>query len=296
MSPIIRIIESTAKDKIFKTYSFGFRGYIYAKTIVSFSLLEPKLSIYVDSRYIINLINRKFLKTQIFEAEIRSINITIRVKKIKSVKYNVSEYVVLQIYFAEKNKIILIRKELYLINDLRTNIFIGNNIIVLEKIVINPASSKIIFGEYKNIVILITITNKANEFIRRIIFFIKTVVILAGVYAAIFIENIKDDLNLSEDRDLFFEPVNLDDLDVYAYIIDLNISEIYIKNNTNRDIILQKRSRLEYITEYDINNFFIVDASEYKLAVRPAKYFDIKKLLETILEIILPIFRNITEY
>ena len=124
-----------------------------------------------------------------------------------------------------------------MINNLRTNIFIGNNIIVLKKIVIDSAGSKIIFGKYKNTVILITITNKANEFIRRIIFFIKTVVVLAGIYAVISIENIKDDLNLFKNRDLLFEPVNLNDLDVYAYIIDSNISEIYIKNNINRDII-----------------------------------------------------------
>ena len=122
-------------------------------------------------------------------------------------------------------------------DDLRTNIFIENNIIVPEKIIVDPVGSKIIFGKYKNTVILITVTNKANEFIRRTIFFIKTVVVLAGIYAAISIENIKDNLNLFEDRDLFFEPVSLDDLNVYAYIIDSNISEIYIKNNANRDII-----------------------------------------------------------
>ena len=79
--------------------------------------------------------------------------------------------------------------------------------------------------------------NKTNKFIRRIIFSIKTVVVLIDIYAVIFIEDIKDDLNLSKDRDLFFEPVSLDDLDVYAYIIDSNIFKIYIKNNTNRDII-----------------------------------------------------------
>ena len=122
-------------------------------------------------------------------------------------------------------------------DDLRINIFIENNIIVLKKIVIDSAGSKIIFEKYKNIVILITVTNKANEFIRRIIFFIKTVVVSVNIYAAIFIENIKNNLNLFKNRDLFFEPVSLDDLDVYAYIIDLNISEIYIKNNINRDII-----------------------------------------------------------
>ena len=124
-----------------------------------------------------------------------------------------------------------------MIDNLRANIFIGNNIIILKKIVVNLTDSKIIFGKYKNIVILITITNKANEFIRYIIFFIKTIVILINIYAAIFIENIKNDLNLFKNRDLFFESVNLDDLDVYAYIIDSNISEIYIKNNINRDII-----------------------------------------------------------
>ena len=65
----------------------------------------------------------------------------------------------------------------------------------------------------------------------------KTVVISANIYAVIFIENIKDDLNLLENKDLFFEFINLDDLDIYAYIINSNIFEIYIKNNTNRDII-----------------------------------------------------------
>ena len=72
---------------------------------------------------------------------------------------------------------------------------------------------KVIFEKYKNIVILITITNKINELIRRIIFSIKTVVILINIYAVIFIEDIKNDLNLFKNRDLFFESVNLDDLD-----------------------------------------------------------------------------------
>ena len=122
-------------------------------------------------------------------------------------------------------------------NNLRINIFIGNNIIVLKKIVVDSVGSKIIFEKYKNIVILITITNKASEFIRRIIFSIKTIVVLINIYIAIFIEDIKDNLNLFKNRDLFFESVSLDDLNVYAYIIDSNISKIYIKNNINRDII-----------------------------------------------------------
>ena len=137
-------------------------------------MLKPKLSIYVDNKYIISLINKKFLKTQVSKAEIRFINIIIKIRKIKPIKYNVNEYVILQIYFAGENKIILIKKKLYLINDLRINIFIENNIIVSEKIVVDLIKFKIIFGEYKNIIILIIIINKANEFIRRIIFFIKT--------------------------------------------------------------------------------------------------------------------------
>ena len=51
-----------AKNKIFKIYNFGFKKYIYVKIIIGFFLLELKLSIYINNRYIINLINRKFLK------------------------------------------------------------------------------------------------------------------------------------------------------------------------------------------------------------------------------------------
>ena len=54
---------------------------------------------------------------------------------IKSNKYKTSKYVIASIYFLGENVItILTSREIYIVNDLKTNILIKINIIILEKI------------------------------------------------------------------------------------------------------------------------------------------------------------------
>ena len=51
----------------------------------------------------------------------------------------------------------------------------------------------------------------------------------------------KNKLELPDNRDLIFEPNILNTLLVYIYIIDYNISKVFIRNDTNRPIILLRK-------------------------------------------------------
>ena len=85
-------------------------------------------------------------------------------------------------------KTTIIKKKLYLINNLRTNILIENNIFIPEKVSLNIIKSIIFFRAYGDIKIPLKIIIKSNKFIRRIIYFITTIIMPAKFYTAIFIE------------------------------------------------------------------------------------------------------------
>ena len=190
----------------------------------------------------INLINRNFLKTQVPDATIYNINIFIKVKKINLNEYNINEYVVLRLYFAGKDqRIIIIEKKLYLINDLRINALINIDIINSEKIVINIYNAVAIIGIYNNIIIFLIIKTRVNEFVRRLIYFINTVIILSEIYKIISISGYYGRiLYLFINRDLLFEPNCLNHLNIYVYVIDSTITQIFVKNNTENEIQLKK--------------------------------------------------------
>ena len=89
-------------------------------------------------------------------ATIYNIDIFIKIKKIGLNEYNINEYIVLRLYFAGKDqRTAVIKKELYLINDLRINVLIGIDIINSEKIIINIYNAVATIGIYNNIIIFL---------------------------------------------------------------------------------------------------------------------------------------------
>ena len=55
------------------------------------------------------------------------------------------------------------------------------------------------------------------------------------------------------DRDYLFK---LSYLGAYAYIVDANISFIYVKNNTNSAIIISRYTGLETLVEYNAEYYY----------------------------------------
>ena len=64
---------------------------------------------------------------------------------------------------------------------------------------------------------------------------------------------------LPTDRDFIFEPKSLDSLSVYIYIIDYSISQIFIRNDTDKNIVLPRNIRVGSVAEYDLVGCFAVN-------------------------------------
>jgi len=75
-------------------------------------------------------------------------------------------------------------------------------------------------------------------------------------------------LELSSKREFIFKPKKLNKLLLYAYIIDYNLSYIFIYNNTDKEIKLPRNIKLRYITKYKATKYFLVEAYYSNLTTR----------------------------
>ena len=100
-----------------------------------------------------SLIDRVWAKTELPDLKVLVIASPLRVRGVRATKYETSNFVTVPIYLpsissvpniSSGNKVLVyIKREFYLINNLRAKILIGNNIITLEKIVINISNKSV---------------------------------------------------------------------------------------------------------------------------------------------------------
>ena len=130
------------------------------------------------------------------------------------------------LYFFDENVIIILTsREIYIVDDFKTNVLININIIILEKIDILTSQAKVEIDNYNiNVFINVRIRNRTVVYSMYIK---KFVIISSHTQLAISIHHI----NLSN-RDFFFEPDQLD-LTLYVHFVDSSLHAILIKNESN---------------------------------------------------------------
>ena len=190
-------------------------------------LFEQKFEIdYLNFEYAINLINRIFLIKTHLELFIKIIISFIIIRGIGFNKHKISEYVITFLYFFDENvTAILISWEIYIVNDLKTNVLININIIILKKINILTSQAKAEINNY-NINVFINVRIRDRVVVHSI-YIKKFIIIPSHTQLAISIYHI----NLSN-RDFFFEFDQLDFI-LYAYFVDFSLHAILTKNKSN---------------------------------------------------------------
>ena len=76
---------------------------------------------------------------------------------------------------------------------------------------------------------------------------------------------------LPDDRDLMFEPEQLDTLTLSVYIVDHNMSHLMVKNDTDLPVTLARHARLGQVLEYEATGCFQIDSIYAPVAERPPK-------------------------
>ena len=167
---------------------------------------------------------------------------------------------------ADNSKITLIRRKIYIVDDLSAKALISIDIIKPEDIILDINKDLITISSCESLQVPIstvvkephtdtTVLNKARH----------------AMPAHSFITVPIKPVELPQDRDLIFEPDQLDTLTLSAHIINHNLTRIIVHNDTNLPITLSRHLRLNKILEYEAEGYFQIDPRNAPIAKKSLK-------------------------
>ena len=111
-----------------------------------------------------------------------------------------------------------------------------------------------------------------NAETKRIIFLKIKKIIPAGQYIAILISGFYGKaFLLLVNKNMIFKSDRQNLFSIYTYVVNSHITEVHIKNDTKKYIILFKNIKLGYVVEYEVDNCYIIYSAEYLFTVKKSK-------------------------
>lgn len=229
--------------------------------ILNKSVIEKVANI----EYVMSLINAKYFILSLSKIIIEKMSTSINVRNIENVLHQSNVYVMLNLYldelFNDKKISDHIRREFYVVDNLKCKLLMKLDIMISEKMIINLANKSFIIFTCENLIISIRINLKSNSRIRRIIHSKKFVVISSNSVMSVSIY--LRDKKLSFNRNFLFESnhdvftISLENLDeFYTHVCDCNLKFVHVRNELFKSVIIFSRTKLDLLTEYEKENTF----------------------------------------
>ena len=271
--------------------NYEFKEFQYASIEIALIENDNFTSICTDIETEITLIGTVFFKSAAKKLQIKTMINFITIRDLNRTKNFIDKYVIVPMYFLEKNKsetMIKVKrtKKVHLISILKANMFIKNDVLKSKKFDIFISISSI-YIDSCDVIILIFIKSRF-VFQSKSLHFTKSHVISSRIEINIFIHRI----TLFE-RDYLFEFAETN-FSFYCYIIDIIISVILIRNNNNmfskifRNFLSNKFVELKYAFYLNMNssNFVIC-----RIKSKHKKTF-FQQILKSIMQ---AVFKNFNE-
>ena len=208
----------------------------------------------------------------IFNVIIRQIVDSITIREIDDREYFNFDYVNLNIYLKNKLKknssIVYIKRNVYIINNLKIKMLIDIDIICSKNITTNLQIRNLIINNY-NITTFITCTFVDFK-INRIVKFHHVVII--STYTMITISFKTQNFDLLNDKNYFFQShiISLDfkiENNIITHVMNVNIFMIHVRNVINKSITMSKYIKLNKIIDFDEKNYYYVDNTNIYLTI-----------------------------
>ena len=155
-----------------KVTSIGFRNQYYIISKIILYPQGPVRDIYINIGCSITIVDQKFIEVNLLHAEIRTIASLTIIKGLGKAKYKVNQFIYTIIYLSRKTNIsepiigeIIV--DLYIVEDLKANIFLSINIISLEEIDVITSKKYLYINSY-SIRMLIKIRSRDTKVHRSI--------------------------------------------------------------------------------------------------------------------------------
>lgn len=196
--------------------------------------------------------------------------LSIIVRDLKFIKHFINKYACCFMYFSEKIKnnlsvFVEITKEIHLVNSLKINFLIENDILNFEFINIFT-SNNTTFIENCNVIISIIMKFRFS-LQTKAVHATKLTTVLSHSKVTIFIYKI-----VTFERDYIFEFKRIANFAMYAHLIDNDINAIVIRNDNDKSIQVSRNFQLEKLIDIDFSNAMYIDTKYVDLALKRAKY------------------------
>ena len=238
---------------------YEFREWEYARVFATLSFIIESKHICLDTDVNIILVDREFFKRQTSNISIRTMTTSISIRDLDTAQHWFSDYVIIFIYFSnKKNEIvvkIMITREIHLIDNLKINMLIENDLMKSKKIDINVTKETAHIDSCDVIVALNvktfrTIVHTSIHARKTIIVFSHIEIVLSIHFTTIF-----------ANRDFLFESKNLN-LSLYVHLTNVEFKNIVVKNDNDKFVHISRNCRVERMTELDFSNAYVISVDD----------------------------------
>lgn len=181
--------------------------------------------------------------------------VLLKVRRIGSAKYDCDEFFSVPLYFLgrDKSKQLVyaqMDQELHLVDGLRANMLIGNNIIGLEQISINNAERTALVASC-GVCIPISARQRLQPLIRKVLN-TETMTLLPRTKTFVSVLS----TGLLDNRDFFFQPLTQSCLTLFSHLVDNTRGSVLVRNKSQHAVRLPCKQKLGLVTKMFYKNCF----------------------------------------
>ncbi len=243
----------------------AFRGWTYATAAVTLvpQVLplesDPSAMACLDTGCGVTLVDKDWLLRRLPGQKIKEMSTPLKVRGIGASRHESNQFAELSLFFPRENTegemiYASIKCELHLVEALRANILIGNDILALEGFVIDVGLGHAVVGSCG---VKITIKAKQkSQFLRKRLLAEKDGVVPPRSEAMIPLLPVP----LPDDKDFLFHPTAQANLMLFAHIIHHDTTKILVRNTSDRSLRISRCQKQGHVVDIRYDNCFLADA------------------------------------
>ena len=268
-SPEPTIIRSNVDSSADIGTGYGFRGWNYAKAKASLAVAAVPEDVCLDTGASVSLMDRNFFKAQAPNTPIRTMASPLQVRGLGTNRHESWEYAICDIHMPgtkDGQKVTsLFRREVHLVDNLKANMLLGNDIIGPEGFAIDMAKRHAVISS-TGITIPLEVRSPKLA-IQRPVHLKKTTVIPPHAEMAVAVHH----AGLPATRDFLFEPDDSLNFTLYAHLVDASTKSIIVRNDREFPVMIPRNFRLGRVSEIDFPSGFHIDTDDEDVRYLAAK-------------------------
>lgn len=183
----------------------------------------------------------------------------LKVREIGASKHKSGEFAALSLYFPGKNSTgqlvyASLTCEIHLVEDLKANLLIGNDIMSLEGFVIDVKGKNALIGSC-GVTVPIDARQREQFLTRKLLASQETVLSPQSEAMVLLVP-----MPLPDDCDFLFHPTTQANLTLFTHIVNHQTSKVLVRNASSETLYIPRRHKLGHLIDIAYENYFLTDS------------------------------------